>query len=257
MNNNDFTDWLKNETANLTISNEYFHHHAYEIISTHSTYQKQIIELLNKKISISPRIKNTKKFQGPAIKADDLNREIRKLLSKKSDSNLKFEVYEDRGVFYFSSQKGAIGGFDFAIINHERNLYALRNICFGEVQYYNGQDRWKNFLEKNPELEKIANYINEPAGEDAEYKKRENDPPLLVGEIQFGNWGLVYRDLFKVLKANVQNSVDCLIYIVPDGNLVKLLSDNIVNYETTKDILIQFSKVITVPVWLIGIDVKL
>ena len=107
------------------------------------------------------------------------------------------------------------------------------------------------------ELEVIANYINEPAGEDAEYKKRENDPPLLVGEIQFGNWALVYRDLFKVLKANVQNSVDCLIYIVPDGNLVKLLSDGIVNYEETKGILNEFSKVISVPVWLIGIDIKL
>ena len=79
--------------------------------------------------------------------------------------------------------------------------------------------------------------------------------PLIVGEIQFGNWALAYRDFFKVLKADVKNSVDWLIYIVPTGNLEKMLSDGIVTFDKTKKIMEEFSKVISVPVWLIGIDV--
>ena len=80
--------------------------------------------------------------------------------------------------------------------------------------------------------------------------------PLIVGEIQFGNWALVYRDFFKVLKADVQNSVDCLIYIVPTGELEKLLSEGIVTFDKTKKIIEEFSKVLTVPIWLIGLDTK-
>jgi hypothetical protein len=250
-------EWLTKDNANLKVSNQYFHHHAFEIITTHSEYQNKLITLLNNKIKIQPRLKVTKTITSPAIKANELNSEIRRLLMEKSDEKLKFEVFEERGVFYFSSTKNSIGGFDFAIINDKKNLVALRNLCFGEVHYHNGKDRWKNFLSKNPELNEVASKIEIEEGFDLEYKKTEGDPPLLVGEIQFGNWALVYRDFFKVLKANVQNSVDCLVYIVPDGKLVTYLSDGIVTFADSKLILEEFAKVISVPVWLIGLDISL
>ncbi len=88
-----------------------------------------------------------------------------------------------------------------------------------------------------------------------EHIKSSNDNPLIVGEIQFGNWALAYRDFFKVLKANVQNSVDCLVYVVPTGNLEAMLSDGIVTFDKTKIILEDFAKVISVPVWIIGLDI--
>lgn len=78
----------------------------------------------------------------------------------------------------------------------------------------------------------------------------------MLGEIQFGNWALAYRDLLKTLKANVQTSVDCLIYIVPAGNLEGLLSDGIVTYNKMKVILDDFAEVVNVPVWLLGLDIK-
>ena len=90
---------------------------------------------------------------------------------------------------------------------------------------------------------------------DLEYIKSPIDNPLIVGEIQFGNWALAYRDFFKVLKANVQNSVDCLIYVVPTGNLESMLSDGIVTFDKTKIILEDFAKVISVPVWIIELDI--
>jgi hypothetical protein len=59
-----------------------------------------------------------------------------------------------------------------------------------------------------------------------------------------------------VLKANVQNSIDCLIYIVPTGNLEKSLSDGIVTFDKTLRIIKDFEKVINVPVWIVGIDIR-
>jgi hypothetical protein len=255
--NLDINEWMNKKSANLYIAKEYYHHHAREILNSNILLKEKISSDLSKSISITPRIKRTKNIESAAIKAEDLNIEIRNLLKKDATNDLKFEVVEDRGVFYFSSEKSSIGGFDFAYINHEKNLYALRNLCFGEVQYHDKLSRWNNFLEKNKDLINLLPKINaDEIGKDINYNKKDSDPPLFVGEIQFGNWALVYRDFFKVLKANVQNSVDCLIYIVPTGNLESMLSDGIVTYDKTVKILEEFAKVISVPVWVIGININ-
>ena len=253
----DIENWLKENSGKLKISKQYFHHHAYEIMNTHNFLRDEFKNTLSSSINIHPRIKKTKGTESKAIKADFLNIEIRRILTDVPDKKLKLEVSEDRGVFYFSENKGSIGGFDFAIINHPKNINALRNLCFGELQYHNGLKRWKDFLKKNPDLKTLSDsLINiEKSGIDLVYKKTSGDSPLIVGEIQFGNWALAYRDFFKVLKANVQNSVDCLIYIVPTGNLEAMLSDGIVTFDKTKKILEDFAKVISVPVWIIGLDI--
>ena len=258
MNNVEIEKWLSKSEGKLFVSEEYFHHHAYEIMHTHDNLRNDFKSTLTSKINIETRIKKTKDKKSQGVEAGYLNKEIRRLLSKGPNKELKFEVSETRGVFYFSSIKNAIGGFDFAIINHRKNLTALRNLCFGELQYHNGIKRWKKFLEKNIELQDLANHIIEleKNGNDIEFHSSTKDSPLIVGEIQFGNWALAYRDFFKVLKANVQNSIDCLVYIVPTDNLESMLSDGIVTFNKTKNILKEFSKVISVPVWLVGLDLK-
>lgn len=251
-------NWLSIKNANLFVAKEYYHHHSFEIINTYAELKNNFIDSLTKEISISPRIKKTGLIESKGIKADDLNKVIRQLLRAIPDNQLKFEVYEENGVFYFSEERSSIGGFDFAILNHYNNILALRNLCFGNLQYADGEDRWINFLRKNPELLELANTLKriDVKGINIEKENQDNPTPLIVGEIQFGNWALAYRDFFKVLKADVQNSVDCLIYIVPTGNLERLLSDGIVTFEKTKKILEEFSKVISVPVWLVGIDIE-
>lgn len=251
-------NWLETKTATLKISKEYFHHHAFEILNSHKILKQKIESVLNQNIKICPRFKNTKGLESRAIKAEDLNKEIRNLLKSSSNVNLKFEVIEERGVFYFSSQNNAIGGFDFAFINHIKNIYSLRNLCFGELKYHDGEARWNQFLSKNLDLKDLVESVltNDQKGKDLQYEKSVNDNPLFVGEIQFGNWALAYRDFFKVLKANVQNSIDCLIYVVPTGNLESMLSDGIVTYDKTVKILEEFAKVVSVPIWLVGIDIS-
>jgi hypothetical protein len=251
-------EWLSKSNGELFVKEEYFHHHAFEIMNTHNNLKNDFKSTLTSKIIIETRIKKTKDKKSKGIEAGYLNKEIRKLLTVVPDNKLKFEVSESRGVFYFSSIRNAIGGFDFAIINHRKNLIALRNLCFGELQYHDGIKRWNSFLDKNIDLKEIADSILaiEKNGNDLYFQKSKEDSPLIVGEIQFGNWALAYRDFFKVLKANVQNSVDCLIYVVPTGNLESMLSDGIVTFNKTKTILKDFAKVISVPVWIVGLDIK-
>ena len=250
--------WNKINSGKLFVSKGHYHHHAYEILNTHSDLRDDLINCLSSKILIETRIKKTKKKKSKGIKADILNVELRKLLQNKLENEVKFEVNEEKGVFYFSSEKSTIGGFDFAILNHTKNINSLRNLCFGELHYHEGEKRWNEFMKKNKDLSYIAKELEqkENIGIDIEFKEQDTDIPLIVGEIQFGNWALAYRDFFKVLKANVQNSIDCLVYVVPTGNLETMLSDGIVTYDKSVKILNDFAKVVSVPVWVIGIDIK-
>ncbi|MCX6148729.1 MAG: hypothetical protein NTW25_15965 [Candidatus Kapabacteria bacterium] len=257
--------WLNTNKIKLVINNDeshqYFHHHAFEIINSNLVLKNLFISSLSKDINVKTRIKMTKSIESPAIEASDLNNEIRKLLTKINNFEIHLEVEENNGVFYFSADKSKIAGFDFAILNTEKNLIALRNLCFGELRYKDGGKRWKKFLDNNKNNSKIVNIAEQietiaKDGTNIYLSNDVNNEPLIVGEIQFGNWALAYRDFFKVLKADVQNSIDCLIYIVPTGKLEVMLSDGIVTFEKTKKILKDFNKVISVPVWLIGIDVE-
>lgn len=255
----DIEDWLSVKKLRLIMKKNYFHHHAYEIIHANPDIKNFFTDTLNKEINILPRKKKGKSGTLKGINANDFNVQIRKLLKDdESKIDLKLEVAEDNGVFYFAAKKGSIGGFDFAILNNESNLISLRNLCFGRVQYADATNRWNNFMKKNPEIKELGAYILKTTkhGLNAIKTKTDKKEPLIVGEIQFGNWALAYRDFFKVLKADVQNNIDCLIYIVPCDNLEKYLSDSIVTFNKTIKIIEDFSKVINIPVWLIGIDVK-
>lgn len=248
---------MAENVSNLVIRKEYFHHHAFEILETHSIIKKTLLECFTSEIPVQPRVKSKKGKESDAIKADDFNKQLRILLKKKNQ-DIRFEVNEEMGVFYFSSGKNAIGGFDFGFINHKKNLLKLRNLCFGELQYHDGLKRWNKFLDKNPELKNLSESVlsEENIGKNLTYEPHNMDIPLIIGEIQFGNWALAYRDFFKVLKANVQNSIDCLVYVVPTGKLEAMLSDGIVTYDKSVKILEEFSKVISVPIWLVGIDLE-
>ena len=117
--------------------------------------------------------------------------------------------------------------------------------------------RWKKFLSKNPDLGEFADTLAKAEEHGENIPLLDINEPLILGEIQFGNWGLVYRDFFKLLKANVQTSVDCLVYVVCTGELENLLSSSIVTFDKTVSLLKDFSKVINVPIWVVGLDIKI
>ena len=88
---------------------------------------------------------------------------------------------------------------------------------------------------------------------DIEIKK---EAPIVLGELQFGNWALAYRDLFKFLHATNNASVDFYVYITSTGRLNSMLSDGIVSFLDTKKILESFNKEVPVHIWLLGVDIE-
>ena len=251
--NNQEGEWLHKKSATLIVKDEYqfFHSHAKEILSYHNDYLAKFKEALSSDITIQPIIRNKSKGK-LGVKAKKLNDELRRLLETHFNS-MKFEVQEKMGVYYYTSKDAKqIAGFDFALLNDAENLSRLHKLCFDDkIRYVDGEKRWNKFLKDNDELRELAEALK------SRQPKATQNLPLILGEIQFGNWALAYRDLFKTLKANVQTNVDCLIYIVPAGNLQTKLSGGIVNFDLMESILTDFSKVVTVPVWVIGLDIEI
>lgn len=62
----------------------------------------------------------------------------------------------------------------------------------------------------------------------------------IIGEIQFGNWALLYYDLLKIMLTNLimkekNTKVSLFIYILATGKLTNRLSDGIVTLSRTKN----------------------
>ena len=241
---------MPNQKVRLFISNEFYHHHADGILEKYNDIKDFFVAALASNVTLE--FINRKK--GLGINSTSLNKGIRALLSDVSD--ILFEVNQKDGVYYISGQTN---GFDFAIIDSEQNLLNFRNLCFGSRTFENSDRLWKDFLRKNPKYNNIVAKLSLPNPTEKAVRKdlpTSKVKPIILGEIQFGNWALAYRDLFKVLQANILTEVDVLIYIVADGTLSSRLSDGTVNFIDTKKIIEEFAKVITVPIWIIGLDYR-
>ena len=253
-------EWLKLSKGKLFLTNktQYFHNHSKEILDFNDGIINKFKSALSSEIEVKTRLKTSGNKTLHGIEAGFLNVQIRELI-KNHFTDLKLEVNEKNGVYYFSSnqEKKQIAGFDFALLNSKNNLIKLRNLCFGELKYSDGLKIWKKFLSKNPDLGEFADTLTKAEKHGENIPLLDINEPLILGEIQFGNWGLVYRDFFKLLKANVQTSVDCLVYVVCTGELENLLSSSIVTFDKTVSLLKDFSKVINVPIWVVGLDIKI
>lgn len=239
-----------NSKFKLCISEQHCHHHADGILKKHNNVFEHFMKSLSNEVLLesSERTKQGKVSHG--ITAYSLNKEIRRILAE--IPNIQFEVDQKNGI-YSKSEK--IIGFDFALIDKKFNLYMLRNQCFGNNRLFIGEEIWNDYLKKHPDYKAIANETGLPRSDLINGDiHTQREMPVILGEIQFGNWALAYRDFFKVLKANVLTDVDLLIYITADNNLASKLSDGIVTFKQSKEIITEFAKVITVPIWLIGID---
>lgn len=196
--------------------------------------------------------KYKKSYKG--IDIDALNSSLRTNLN--TDPTLLFELYNYDGVFYTSNGKK---GFDFAKIDTTYNLINLRNLCFGRKSLYDGEAHWKKSLESNDFIKSALeseglNLESFKIGEDVKITKNSL---TILGELQFGNWGLAYRDLFKLLQADTNSGVDLFVYVTAHSNLLSYASDGIVSYEDTIKILNEFSNLIKIPIWVIGLDIDI
>lgn len=255
-NKEDKNSWLSNSSANIFISHEYFFNNSNIILNQYPDFTSNFKTLLSSNINIKPiiRKKSTKYYKG--IDITELNKSLRYLLS--SDPKILFEVYNNDGVFYTSKSKS---GFDFAYLDRTYNLIQLWNLCFGRRGLYHGENHWNKSLNDNNFIKseyessnnEHFNFESFEKGKDIRFTKSNL---TILGELQFGNWGLAYRDLFKLLQADANSGVDLFVYVTSHNNLLSYASDNIVSYQDTIKILNEFSNLIKVPIWVIGLDIQ-
>ncbi len=81
--------------------------------------------------------------------------------------------------------------------------------------------------------------------------------PTVLGEIQFGNWALAYRDVGRILAVGQKFSdapITLFVIIVATGCLAEFISKGTVNFAQSRRALEQVGQDLPVPTWLIGID---
>lgn len=250
-------DWESRVNGNLIIAEEYqlFFRHADLFLMNFEETKTDILNALQlqltdiKHFTKEKKLKNSSYFQR-RITANTLNNALKRNLRQRIP-NMKFEVEYKEGVFYDTPQ---IGGFDFGLFDDTYNLINFRNYCFGRRSIHDGEERWNRELSQRENWREIASYYDlelYQKGIDLPYNKKV---PTIIGEVQFGNWALVYYDLLKTIQIEQTFEIDLLIYITAAGNLQRYISDSTVNLDGVTDALEEFKNIIKFPIWVIGVD---
>lgn len=72
--------------------------------------------------------------------------------------------------------------------------------------------------------------------------------------LQTGNMSRFYADLLKLQYLFLKKTISAAIYIVPTKRSAKLMGSNLVNFERLTEELALFSDIITIPIFVIGIN---
>ena len=67
---------------------------------------------------------------------------------------------------------------------------------------------------------------------------------------------MIYKDMFRLIRAKNSPGVGLYIYITDTGELKGKLSDQIVNFKKARDEFLEFIDVIETPILLIGLDIE-
>lgn len=187
------------------------------------------------------------------VTATSLNKTLRRCLE---EYPINGETHVEYGVFFHNKKEG----FDFSIYDKEYNLSRLYNYYQGSVGILGGDKKileeykrigykrksdWRGKIEEiQSKVKKNSDYII------------EKEKLTVAGELQFGNWALIYRDLFRLLDADNNPGIDLYIYVTASEKLSNLLSDNTVSYKQAQNVISEYLSVIKTPIWLIGLDIK-
>lgn len=231
---------------------EYFNR-GKDIHTLHKKSIDKIIDSLNSTLILG--INERERINTPiGINAKSLNTSIRKNMSIIKDIN--FETSVINGSFIPLSQKS---DFDFSIYDKETNYYNFWNYCYGLEARKKGPEIFKKYFsdsERKKEWEKyMSKYENDKYTKDLIVPSTSFN---IIGEIQFGNWAMVYKDMFRLVAAmNKGAKIDLYVYICSTGLLKTLLSDQIVYLDKA---IKEFKENvnnhnITVPIMIIPIDI--
>ncbi|MBS2970387.1 hypothetical protein J9317_16695 [Metabacillus sp. KIGAM252] len=245
--------WEARSSGNIHIAEEVYYRNANFFLDSNSSIKTDITQSLSSMLCpLDFRTKGVTRtgFYQKRIGAQKLNKTIKNQL-KTNIPSVKFEVEFKEGVFFDTPRTG---GFDFAIYDDHFNILNFWNYCFGRRAIHNGNDRWTEELNKRIDWKNIAttNSLDQlPIGTDLVTKKT---CPIVIGEIQFANWGLLYYDILKAVHIEQFVDIDLLVYVTATGDLASYISTGTVNFNNAKEALEEMKNSIKVPIWLIGID---
>ena len=167
------------------------------------------------------------------ISANSLNEAIREKL--KGIPGIEGETNVVFGTF-LPPVKGK-GEFDFSIYNKETNFYKLWDYCYGENAIRDGDLIVDKYIKDNKLRQKWDKFCVKQKND--EHKMDMNSAHNtfnILGEIQFGNWAMVYKDMFRLVSAINKNAqIDLYIYIAATDNLKKIISDGVVGVNAARE----------------------
>jgi hypothetical protein len=239
-------------TTELVIANEHLHHHATSVLNEHASLHDMLNHCIRgtRDVACVERRARQRRYLGVA--ADSLNASLKATFA--ATNQWTFEATIEDGVIFDSAEVDArVGGFDIARYDERANLARLWSACFGRRPRRDGRELWDRYVTRRPSLTETAEEVA-AAGRDGEDLVFDPRSPTILGEVQFGNWGLAYRDVMKLLAATTELEVDLFVYVAADGQLASMISSGTVNFSNFARILQDFASVITVPTWLVGID---
>lgn len=232
------------------ISEEHFFNNGKIILDAMPNVRDDIREALSREEVISTIRRQPKgKFEYDGVNAASLNAALRRCLDSKS---IKGETHVENGVFFHKTKEG----FDFSVYDEDYNMARLYNYYQGAVGVLDGDKKitglYKKMGYKKKEWKGKIAAIRSAVDYNSDYIV---DKKILTvaGELQFGNWALIYRDLFRLLAADSNPGVDFYIYVAADDELSGLLSSNTVSYRLAANVINEYLSIIKTPIWLIGL----
>ncbi len=235
------------------ITEELFFNNGKAMLNALPDIRKNLIDALSMKESVHVAIRKEKgKDPYKGINATSLNVALRRCLEKHGFNK---ETHVENGVLFHKSKEG----FDFSSYDEKYNISRLYNYYLGTVGVLNGDEKilklHKKLGQSKREWQGKIAAIQAQVNKNSDYCV-DKEKLTVVGELQFGNWALVYRDLFRLLDADSDPGVDLYIYITADKELSGLLSSQTVSFDSTATILQQYRSIIRVPIWLIGLGIE-
>jgi hypothetical protein len=187
------------------------------------------------------------------IGAGELNVVLRDLVADIPEINK--ETHVEHGIFFHNTKEG----FDFSIYDKKYNLARLYNYYMGSVGILNGDkkiyDIFKKMKMKKFEWKKVVDELKVSVDCNTDLKEEKN-LLTVAGEIQFGNWAMTYRDLFRLLNAEKNPGIDFYVYVTATGRLSELLSAQTADFNKTQKIIEENIELIKTPIWVIGLDIE-
>jgi hypothetical protein len=239
--------------ARLRVTREHTHHHADTMLSYHADLLTVVRRSIESSHDLVSAIRRERAGERLGVRADSLNHALRRSFGATEQWTYE-AIVRDGVVFDNIDDQGRIGGFDVARFDEAANLAALWNLCHGRRRLHDGAASWNRYLQRRPTLAPIAEELARGwvEGTDVEVDRAT---PTILGEIQFGNWALMYRDVLKVLAARAEIEVDLFLYVVADGTLASMISSGTANYDKfCRDLVGPFASVLTVPTLVVGVD---